>query len=159
MDPIRVSRHVAAPPERVFALASDFPNAPEHVDAIVRVEMLTDGPVGVGTRFRETRVMFKKEASEEMEVVEFEPPSRYVVTADSHGARYRTTFSFEPEQGGTRVSFEFQAEPYTMAAKLMAKTMGKLMMGSIVKCVEQDLDDIKAHAESDAASGEAAAGA
>ena len=159
MDPIRVSRHVAAPPERVFALASDFPNAADHVEAIVRVEMLTDGPVGVGTRFRETRVMFKKEASEEMEVVEFEPPSRYVVTADSHGARYRTTFSFEPERGGTRVGFEFHAEPYTMAAKLMAKTMGKLMMGTLVKCVESDLDDIKAHAEAGGGAQEAAEGA
>ena len=53
-----VDRHVDAPPEVVFAHASDFRRAPEFITAIAKMEILTSGPVGAGTRFRETRMMF-----------------------------------------------------------------------------------------------------
>jgi len=58
-----LDKHIAAPPMRVFAAASDFRNAPQRIHGIKKVEMLSTGPVGVGTRFKETRVLFKKEAT------------------------------------------------------------------------------------------------
>ena len=61
-----LSRHVETPVDRVFEVFSDIPRSHEMVDQIVRIEMLTDGPVGVGTRWRETRMMFKREATEEL---------------------------------------------------------------------------------------------
>ncbi len=66
-------QQVAAPPEKVFAMMSDFANAPQRISGISKVEMLTDGAVGVGTKFKETRVMLGKEATETMEVTTFDP--------------------------------------------------------------------------------------
>ena len=68
MTTFTVKKHVNAPPELVFAKASDFANAPSFIGAIKKVEILTPGPIQAGTRFKETRVMFKREATEEMEV-------------------------------------------------------------------------------------------
>lgn len=68
MTPIRMSTTIQAPPERAFAAFADFPHAARSVSGIERIEMLTDGPVGAGTRFRETRIMFGREATEEMKV-------------------------------------------------------------------------------------------
>ena len=52
------------PLDDAFAFVSDFANAPKRIKSILRVNVLTPGPVGVGTRFTETRVMFGREATE-----------------------------------------------------------------------------------------------
>ncbi len=139
---VTIREQIAAPPEQVFAVASDFANVPKAIKGIVRVEMLTSGPVGVGTRFRETRKMFGKEASEEMTVAELEPPRRYVLVAESHGSRYRSELCFEPAGAGTEVVMNFRGEPLTFFAKVMSVLM-KPMMKSIAKLCAQDLADLK----------------
>jgi carbon monoxide dehydrogenase subunit G len=140
---LTIREQIAAPPERVFAAASDFANAPKAIPGILRVEMLTPGPVRAGTRFRETRRMFGKEASEEMTVAELEPPRRYLLTAESHGSRYRTEFRFEPgAAAGTEVVMTFRGEPLTTFAKVMTFVM-KPMMKSMAKLCARDLADLK----------------
>jgi hypothetical protein len=142
-------RHIAAPPDVVFALASDFAGAPGRIKGIVKVEILTPGPVGVGTRFRETRVMFGKEAPEEMELATFDPGKSYELPGQSCGAEYRSTFRFVPDGGGTRLELEFHARAVTFFAKLMTP-LSWLMKGMIKKCIEQDMDDLKQAAEATA---------
>lgn len=144
---MEVSRQIAAPPEHVFALASDFAHAADHVQAIERVELLTPPPVGVGTRFRETRKVFGRSATEELAVTEFEPPRRYVVGCDSHGCRYRSEFLFTPRGGGTEVRLTFEAQPLNLIARIMGFLMRPLVKKVVAECAK-DLDDIAAAAES-----------
>ena len=104
---VRVSSVVAAPPDdglrrnhRDRALARDH-------TGIERVEILTPGPVAVGTRFRETRIMFGRRATEEMTVAELDPPRRLVLTAYNHGTAYRAEHLFAPEGDGTGLTLIF----------------------------------------------------
>lgn len=143
MASIEVTRTVAAPPEAVFDRASDFARTPEYVSAITHVEVLTDGPVGVGTRFRETRKVFGKEASEVMEVAEFERPERYVLFAQSHGSRYRTELRFLAVPGGTEVTMHFEATPVHVVAKLLSFLMKPLLRTLARQCA-RDLDELAA---------------
>lgn len=55
----------------------------------MKIELLTDLPVGEGTRFKETRIMFKREATEEMEFVEFDAPNVYTLGSYSCGCEFR----------------------------------------------------------------------
>lgn len=142
MAGITVTRHIEAAPDVVFDRASDFRNAPDVIPAIIRVEVLTDGPIRVGTKFRETRMMFKREATETMEVLEFERPHRYVLGAENCGCRYRMDFRFAPGGRGTDVTMQFDAQPLTLFARMMSVLM-KPMMKSMVRMVEKDLDDLK----------------
>jgi hypothetical protein len=141
---------IAAPPERVFAAASDFANSPRRIPAILDSEVLTPGPLAVGTRFRETRKMYGREASEEMTVAELEPPRRYVLVAESHGTRYRSELRFEPQGGGTEVVMTFRGEPLTAVAKLLSVLM-KPMIKSIGKLCARDLADLKRSLEAEGA--------
>ncbi len=143
---VSITETIGAPREEVFAAFTDLEHCAEHIDAIVKCEVLTDGPVGVGTRFRETRVMFKREATEEMEITKFDPPSSYTVEAESCGAHYSTIFRFEPEGAGTRVECEFGAQPVTFMAKLMSP-LSCMMAGTLRKCLTQDMEQIKARVE------------
>ena len=141
------SVQIAAPPDRVFALMSDFPNAAGRVTAIKKMEMLTTGPVGLGTKFKETRVMMGKEATETMEVVEFDPPRSYTLAAYSCGSDYRSTMRCEPDGAGTKVTFDFKSTPRTFFARLCSPLMMLLMGGMLKKCVVRDLEDLRRVAE------------
>src|SRR5262245_47411041 len=145
MATVTVTKRIEAPVETVFALASDLEGAPGRIKGIKKIEMLTPGKVGVGTRFKETRVMFGKEATETMEFSAFEPDRRYELVADSCGCLYRSEFRFEPDGTGTLVTATFAAEARTFFAKLF-KPLAWLMRGMMTKCLNQDLDDLKAAA-------------
>ena len=154
MSRLSVDQYIAAPRERVFAFSSDFANATETVEAITKMEILAnphpEGTVGVGTRFRETRVLFGREATEVMEVTEFEAPHRYLLKAESHGCRYLSELRFEEEDGGTRATMTFNADPLTFFAKVMSFLTGPIMKSTLRKCVVKDLEDLKKVAEAPA---------
>jgi hypothetical protein len=152
MSGITIEQHVAAPPAEVFAKAADFARAPEFIRAIKKMEMLTEGPVGVGTRFRETRIVFKREAAEVMEVAEFDPPRRYVLRCENHGCRYRTEFAFTPNGTGTNVRMTFEAVPLTRLTKVLSFLMKPMIKACAKECAK-DLEDIKAAVEARAAPG------
>ena len=151
MASVTVNKTIRAAPERVFAIATDLPNIAETVSGIESVEVLTEGPVGVGTRWRETRKMYGKTATEEMRVTGFEPPRSFVVEAESNGAHYTTEFRFEPEGLGTRLTLVFGARPLTLAAKVFS-VVGVLTAGTVRKALERDMEDVKRAAEAEAKS-------
>ena len=153
MQALTVTRTLSAPPERAFELVTDLDGAAGRVRAIKRIEKLVPGPTRVRTRWRETRVMFGREATEEMWVTGFEPCRRFEARAESHGCRYHSVYEFAPEgPGRTRVTLTFGAEPVSFGAKLMAP-VAKMFMGSLRKCVEQDFDDLERAATGAAAPG------
>lgn len=142
MTEFTVETVIARPIEQVFQAFSDLEHFAERVKGITRVELLTPGPMRLGTRFRETRVFMGKEATETMEVSGFEPDRSYAVSAESQGTRFHSTFAFEPDGAGTKVRVHFSSTPLTLAAKLAAP-LAALMMGTIRKCTEDDVADLK----------------
>lgn len=147
MASVSVSETIQAPVDRVFALFSDFHHCADHVAAIKHCEVLTDGPVGQGTRFRETRVMYGREATEEMEVTAFDPGKHYRVEARSHGAHYISDFHFVPQGDATQVTMTFEARAESLFARLMS-IFSKAMLKSVARGVHQDMLDLKRAAES-----------
>jgi len=146
MAEVKIRKHIAAPPEKVFSVAIDVPSWADNIRGIEKIEMLTDGPVGVGTRFRETRMFMKQEATEEMEITALDPPRGYSVGAENHGCRFHTEVTFTPVGSGTDIEMRFEAEPLTPLAKIMSAMM-KPMIAAATQCLEEDLDDLKAHIE------------
>ncbi|MFN0011712.1 MAG: SRPBCC family protein [Phycisphaerales bacterium] len=147
MPSLTIQRTVNAPAQRAFAHFSDLANVPAMIPAIKKLEILTPGPVGKGTRFRETRIMFGKEATETMEITAFEPPRSYTVEGHSCGSLYATTFSFEPAgSAATLVTMHFSCHAQTLTAKLMIP-LSFLLMGVMRKALESDMDAMKAAAE------------
>jgi hypothetical protein len=129
------------PVPETFAAFADVASAPDRIPAIKKVELLTPGPVGLGTKFKETRVVFKREATETFEFTAFEPDRRQELVALSCGAEYRTAFAFAVHGAGTRVDVTFNLRAVSLYAKLFSP-LSWLMMGMIKKCVAQDLDDL-----------------
>jgi carbon monoxide dehydrogenase subunit G len=107
---IRISETIHAPVERVFALTNDFDRAGEWLPSGVKVERLTEGPLRVGSRYRETRKILGRLDTEVYEVTVLDPPNRSEVYADGTkgtagrgGFRFRIDFAPEGT-GATRVT-------------------------------------------------------
>ena len=150
MKEIVVTKHIGASPAAVFAACTDIPNAAKNISAITNIKMLTPGPVGKGTKFRETRKLMGKEATETMEFLEFTPNKSYLLGAESCGMRYRTSFDFRQNGNGTDVEVRFNATPLTVGARIMGTMMSMFMSGMLRKCLNHDLDEIKKRVESGA---------
>ncbi|MGD9692656.1 MAG: SRPBCC family protein [Phycisphaerales bacterium] len=149
MPTVTVSTTINAPQARVFEVFTDLRSAPQCVSGIKSLDVLTDGPIGLATRFRETRVMFGKEASETMEITAFNPPNSYEVTADSHGCHYHSLLTFTPQgPNATTASMTFNATAKTIPAKLMGALMGWMVKGACRKAMQKDFDDLKRAIES-----------
>ncbi|MFF6783030.1 SRPBCC family protein [Streptomyces sp. NPDC012510] len=143
-----VERRVAASQGRVWEALTDLGGMERMIGGVTRVEVLTDGVFGVGTRWRETRRMFGKEATEEMWVTVSEPPERYVVEAESHGSRYVSQWVLRADgPAATTIVMTFSAEPTGGVAGLLAKLMGSVGARAVRKAVAKDLDDVAAWVE------------
>lgn len=146
MSNFTITKHIDALPEVVFRVATDFTNAPKHIQGIENVELLTDGPVQVGTRFRETRKMFGKEATEEMTVTELIPPKRFTLETESCGCHYVCRHKLIPDIAGTLFKLEIETQATSLMARLMSP-LSKLMAGTVRKMIDADLEDLKRVAE------------
>lgn len=149
---VTVERRIAAPVGRVWEALTDLEGSPRVISGIESVEMLSEAPFGVGTRWRETRRIFGKEATEEMWVTAAEAPKRYVVEADSRGVHYTSEFTLAPEQddpAATTVRLTLDSET---EKKRLSGTMGKFLGGigskAVAKSLSKDLEDVAAFVES-----------
>ena len=143
---IDVETLIDAPMLTAFATAFDVGAWPNFIAGIEKIEVLTPGPLGVGSRFRETRRMFGRQAIEEMTIDEIVTPERFVLTAFSHGTAYRAVHQLAEVDGITRLLLMFEGEPKTLAARAMFP-IGRLFLGSVKRQLADDLAAVKAEAE------------
>jgi len=146
MAVLRVVKHVNAAPAVVFAVATDLEHLADFIHGIERIEQLTEGPMRVGTRFRETRKMFGRECTEEFQVTAFDAPHRFTLEANTSGVLFASAHRFIPDIAGTLVELTLTMTPVSRLAKLM-KPLSGLMLAPMKKCIEADLEDLKAIAE------------
>lgn len=143
-----VERLILAPPTAVWAALTDIRGWQDMLGGVEKVEVLTAGDFGVGTRWRETRRMLGKQATAEMHVTASEPPARYVVEADSHGTRYVSEFRLlDAGPQATTVRLTFSAEPPGGLTGLLARVLGGLGARAVRKEIAKDLDDVAARVE------------
>ena len=148
MPQLTLKTTVKGNPEEVFRVFCDIEHAAERVSGIKKIEILTDGPVGVGTRFRETRIMFKKEAAEELEITAMEPGKSFTLGCESCGCAYATTYQFTPNGSGTTVELHMHARAVSLFARILSP-LSALMFGPMMrKCMTKDMDELKAAVES-----------
>lgn len=147
MTRTRISRTINAPVDAVFETVSDISQYTRAVPDIVRVEFVTERKTGVGTRFRETRRMGKREATTELEVTEYVKDERVRMVSDAGGTVWDSVFTVTAmgDGEGTRLDLVMEARPYRLLSRLMVP----LMKGVVAKAVAGDMDALKAWLEGD----------
>lgn len=144
---------VNAPRHVVWEVVSSIESAADTLSGVDQVEILERPASGLaGLRWRESRTMFGKTATETMWVTGAEEGSGYETEARSHGSIYRSRVRLADAPQGTLLGMEFSAEPLTLPVRVMSMLLRPLMARSVSKALRQDLLDLKAAAESRAES-------
>ncbi|MGY3319864.1 SRPBCC family protein [Arthrobacter sp. H-02-3] len=150
-----LTQHIKAPADSVWAVVSDIPASAATLSGVDAIQMLTDGPYAVGTRWKETRTMMGRSETVEMWVSQCEAPSNgrgggTTVKALQGGADYTSRFSLAERDGGTDLTLTFGAElaSPTRFSKIMLTVFGPLGMRITRKALAKDLAEIAAKAES-----------
>jgi carbon monoxide dehydrogenase subunit G len=144
-----LSQHVNATREKVWAVITDIPGSAKTLSGVKAIQMLSEGPYGEGTRWKETRAMMGREETVEMHVAQIDPPRGTTVKAQQGGADYTTRFTLEERDGETELVLFFGAEVLqpTFFSKVMMAAFGKLGMSITRKALAKDLAEIAAKAE------------
>ena len=139
---VKANCTINATKDEVFNAFSDLKNLANNVRAIKSIELLTPGDVGIGSKFKETRVMFGKESSETMEITQFSPPDYFKEEAQSNGMHYVTEWRFIAEGNKTTVSIDFSGKSTTSTARLL-NILFSFMTSGMKKAFLADMDDLK----------------
>lgn len=143
MKSFEFSEQIARPPQQVFEVIADPTRATAFLDNITECIKLTDGPIAVGTRFRETRVMGGKEASTELLVTDHEPYTHVGVSSEAEGIKVVYHYRLAPAGGGTRLTWTCEVD-----AGGLRRMMLPLLAGIMKKEDGEHLQRLKAHLES-----------
>lgn len=145
MGQTAVSVNVRAPIESVFDGIAHIESFAKIVPEIIEVEFLSENKRGLGAKFKETRLMGKREAATVLEVTDYVENERVRMVADAGGTIWDTLITTRALDDGTvELSMVMDSRPY----KLVAKLFTPLISGMLRKALAKDLDAVKAHCES-----------
>lgn len=99
------SVYIDAPIETVFAIITDFEQAPKIMDNVIKAEKLTEGTLQVGTQVKETRNVRANEIVTVLHVIEFIPNQKYTVKSESGGMTVVYQYQISANEDGTTVDF------------------------------------------------------
>lgn len=106
---------IGAAPERVFDVVADERNEPRYNPRIVRAEKVSDGPVGLGSRFvAEPRGMGSR-GGMTVEIVDYERPGRLGTSIRSSYMDVDGRLSFDAVDGGTRMRWSWETRLHGLA--------------------------------------------
>ena len=140
---------INASKEAIWARITDFDNAAKTIKAIDNIEILESPTEGlVGLKWRETRTLLGKTATEEMRITDADPSSFYTARAASNGFVYLTTVSIADQGSSNALSIRHESKPQSLILKLLSVPLGLVFKGVAKKAFLKDLNDIKAAVES-----------
>ena len=139
---VREEIFVHAPPQQVWRLFSDIEGWPQWNPICLKASMLKGQPWEVGSRLHFTIKPWWVALNVKATVVESDPPRQVTWLGRWPGLYGQHTFTFEPEEAGTRViSSELFGGPLQWATAFVSP------LGKVRELVVQWLAAIKAEAE------------
>ena len=145
---VSTSIEIEKPREDVWRAITDIENAQGRISSIIAIEVLEKPEAGfVGFKWKETRKMFGKEATEIMWVTDSVENEHYSTRAESHGSVYVSRLSLTESAGITTLTMSFSGEAQSLVARILSTLMGFLIKGSMKKELQKDLVDIKNYIE------------
>jgi uncharacterized protein YndB with AHSA1/START domain len=132
-----VTVHLNRPVEQVFAFLMDTTRLTTWQTNLIKIDKITEGPLRLGSRFREVRRVGRKASEIQGEITAFEPNKRFE-TKTLTKPHVTVSYLLEPEQGGTRVKHRF-----VMLTSGLMRLLEPLIASTIKKESVSDFETLK----------------
>jgi uncharacterized protein YndB with AHSA1/START domain len=147
MSTVAVTGFIEAHAVDVWRLLTDLSGRAARLSAAGPVHLLTPGPFGPGTAWREERVQPDGDTlTEEFLVVEAVAPHRLVLCSSGAGVDYRITWTLRPvrrrRRGCTAVTVTQEAAPNGPYGRVVALLLGTLAARAVEVALRRDLTDL-----------------
>ncbi len=135
---LREVRTIRRPLQDVFEYAADFANSAEWDPGVDTAEQVGTDPIGVGTRYRLVGNFGSSTIPMEYEVIDYEPPSRVVLSGKGNAFDALDTMTFESlEPGVTRLTYNADITLYNAL-----RLLGPLLNGPMKRMGEKALNGL-----------------
>ncbi|MCB9170479.1 MAG: SRPBCC family protein [Flavobacteriales bacterium] len=138
---------INGPKAAVWAAITDIANAAQILSGVEKIEVVERPVTGlVGLKWKETRMLFGKEATVEKWITEVRENDYYTTRAEDDGFVFITTNRVSGSDGAVTLAGAHETRPQGFAAKL--KSLPMLFFKGVIKnAILQDLNEIKAAVE------------
>ena len=120
----------------VFTFVSNPNNMSKWNSAVVSIQQVTSGAVGVGTKFKTVGEAMGRRLEGEMQVQTFEPDTQCGFQLQAGPMQMNLTMSFKTVGTGTKLNLNVQGNPagvFKLAEGLMTGQVKSLMEGNLTK--------------------------
>jgi uncharacterized membrane protein len=107
------------PVEQVFDFVADQRNEPSYNPRMLQSAKITEGPIGVGTRFRATAMSGRRPVEMFIEVTEYQRARRFGSRTTMSAVDINGGLTFEPVAGATRMSWSWEVHPRGWPLRLL----------------------------------------
>ncbi|MCB0120440.1 MAG: SRPBCC family protein [Anaerolineales bacterium] len=128
------------PMKDVFAFVANPNNMSKWNSAVVSLEQVSPGDVGVGTKFKSVGEMMGRRIEGEMQVTAYEPDTKCGFQVNAGPMKMDLTLSFKTVGTGTKVSLNAQGNPggiFKLAEGVMTGQVKSMMEGNLARLKEQ----------------------
>lgn len=144
MKVVQVSTQIQAPLQFVFDRFVDFDTSARVLHKATRVDFRSANRTGLGTEWEQEE---PNEGSKPTivlhRVVAFDPPNRFVMTAEAKSSFETMTFQFVDSGSKTDVTFTVEVSARGLASKILTTFLGGMIKGFM----QEDLDRMKDYIE------------
>lgn len=143
-----VKRTTQVSKQQVYDGLLDLDAANHWMQGLVGIERLDDGPMQVGSQWKESRKMFGQVATEHFEVVELNEPDKIVLRCDgTKGTTGKGEFIFTYIVTSSNNLMEITLNGEIKGLTGITKLFGKMMAGIFKKASAKDLDALITYLE------------
>ncbi|MFM8874951.1 MAG: SRPBCC family protein [Anaerolineae bacterium] len=124
------------PMKDVFAFVANPNNMSKWNSAVVSLEQVTPGVVGVGTKFKTVGEMMGRRIEGDMQVTAYEPDTKCGFQVQAGPMQVNLTMTFKTVGTGTKVSLNAQGNPgglFKLAEGVMAGQVKSMMEGNLAR--------------------------
>ena len=128
MSAATFSIFIQAPPEVVFPFVGDLLYHPAWATDQMKMEARPSGSIRVGNQYRSTTNFKGMVVVAELQIVEYQPPTRFAFTVNDRTGRYTHEFVLHSEKGGTLVERSISNENTDLLSKILTMILMPILI-------------------------------
>lgn len=137
------SAEISRPAAEVFAFLANLQNLPRWQSGVLRAELSTPGPLGVGSKAVVERRMFGQQIVADLVVTAYEPPHRIELSTEASGVSVEASVVVEElSEGRCRVTFGMVTQATSFFMKAVEPMVAEAAEADIEASLSRLVEDL-----------------